>query len=51
MSIIMLIYYAISIFLIAMLAWNFLLEKKNKDHMILYLLVMIPLVLRVLRVK
>lgn len=47
----MICYYAISIFLIAMLAWNFIREKKNVEEMILYLLVIFPLFLRLLRIK
>ncbi len=49
--IIMIGYYVISAVLFALLFWNFLREKKSKDNMILYLLVMIPLLLRLLRVK
>jgi hypothetical protein len=51
MPLIMIFYYAISIFLVAMLLWNFVREKKNTEDMILYLLVLIPLILRILRVK
>lgn len=51
MTIIMFFYYLISIFLIAMLAWNFIIEKKNMDQVILYLVVAIPLILRVLRIN
>jgi len=51
MNIIMIIYYVISAFLAAMLIWNFIREKKNFDDMILYLIVLIPLLLRVLRIK
>jgi hypothetical protein len=48
---IMIIYYLISAYILAMLIWNFIKEKKSWDDMLLYLLVMIPLVLRLLRVK
>jgi hypothetical protein len=51
MSVIMIAYYAICIYLIGMLLWNFAREKKNADDMLLYLVVLIPLILRVLRVK
>lgn len=48
---IMIIYYLISAYILAMLIWNFIKEKKSWDDMLLYLLVMIPLVLRLLRIK
>lgn len=48
---VMIAYYMISGFLLALLAWNFVREKKSLDNLVLYLLVMIPLVLRLLRVK
>ena len=51
MSAIMIAYYVIGAFLLAMLVWNFLREKKRKDDLLLYLLVMIPLILRLFRVK
>ena len=51
MPVIMIAYYVISAFLLVLLAWNFIREKKNRDNIVLYLLVMIPLVLRLLRVK
>jgi uncharacterized membrane protein YbjE (DUF340 family) len=47
----MIIYYVISAFIAGMLVWNFIREKKNVNDMLLYLLVLIPLVLRILRVK
>ncbi len=47
----MIIYYVISAFLVCMLVWNFIREKKNVNDMFLYLLVLIPLVLRILRIK
>ena len=49
--IIMIVYYLISAYILAILIWNFIKEKKSWDDMLLYLLVMIPLVLRLLRVK
>lgn len=51
MLLVMIFYYAICVFIGAMLVWNFIREKKSLNDMILYLLVLIPLVLRVLRVK
>jgi hypothetical protein len=51
MPLIMIFYYAITIYLIAMLVWNFVREKKNIQDLVIYLLVLIPLVLRVLRAK
>ena len=47
----MVIYYIICVYLIAVVLWNFIREKKSINDMILYLLVLIPLILRVLRVK
>jgi len=51
MPLVMIFYYAICIFIGAMLVWNFIREKKSLNDMLLYLLVLIPLVLRVLRIK
>lgn len=51
MTIIMILYYLITLFVAALLAWNFVREKRSVNDMILYLLVLIPLVLRLLRVK
>lgn len=51
MPIIMIIYYILSIALIAALIWNFVKEKESITDMLLYLVVAIPFVLRVLRVK
>jgi len=50
-SIIMVLYYVISAFIAAMLVWNFIREKEDKEKMLLYLIVLIPLVLRVLRIR
>jgi hypothetical protein len=47
----MIVYYLVSAYILAMLIWNFIKEKKSWDDMLLYLLVMIPLVLRLLRIK
>lgn len=51
MSLIMILYYIISAYIAAMIIWNFLREKKNANDMILYLLILMPLVLRILRIK
>ncbi|MBN2395140.1 MAG: hypothetical protein JXC36_01605 [Candidatus Atribacteria bacterium] len=51
MPIVMIIYYILSICLIGMLIYNFIKEKESTTDMLLYLIVAIPFVLRVLRVK
>lgn len=51
MPLIMILYYVICVYLIGLLLWNFIKEKRSANDMILYLLVLIPLILRVLRVK
>ncbi len=51
MPIIMIIYYVITAYIVGMLIWNFVKEKKSIDDMILYLVILVPLVLRLLRVK
>ena len=51
MVLVMIFYYAICIFIGTILVWNFIREKKNVNDMLLYLLVLIPLILRLLRVK
>lgn len=51
MLVIMIIYYVISAYIAVLLIWNFIREKKNIDDMILYLLVLIPLILRLFRIK
>ena len=48
---IMIAYYVITAFLLLLAAWNFVQEKERRQDLILYLLVMIPLVLRLLRWK
>ena len=48
---IMIAYYVITAFILFLLGWNFVREKKSRDDLALYLLVMIPLLLRLLRVK
>jgi len=47
----MIFYYIICIFIVAVLAWNFIKEKKSVNDMVLYLLVLIPLILRIFRIK
>ena len=51
MNLIMIVYYLLSAFVAGMLIWNLVREKKSVNDMVLYLLVLIPLVLRILRVK
>jgi uncharacterized membrane protein YbjE (DUF340 family) len=51
MPLIMILYYILCAYIAGMLVWNFIREKKSVNDMLLYLLVMIPLVLRILRVK
>lgn len=51
MGLIMIVYYLLSLYLAVVLAWNFVREKKSVNDMILILLVLIPLILRLLRVK
>lgn len=47
----MIFYYAICAYLAAMLIWNFIREKKSIDNMLLYLIVLMPLILRLFRIK
>jgi len=51
MPVIMIIYYIISAYIAAMVIWNFIKEKKSINDMLLYLLVLIPLILRLFRIK
>ena len=51
MPIIMIIYYIISVFIAGMLVWNFIREKDDKQSMLLYLIVLIPFMLRIFRVR
>ncbi len=51
MPLIMILYYLITLYLIGLLVWNFLREKKKIEDMAMYLLVLIPLLLRILRIK
>jgi len=51
MGVIMILYYLICAYITGLLAWDFVREKKSVNDMILYLLVLIPLFLRILRIK
>lgn len=51
MPLIMILYYLISAYIVGLLIWNFWREKKDLQNMVLYLLVLVPLILRLLRVK
>ena len=51
MPIIMIIYYVISVFIAGLLVWNFIRERDDKQRMLLYLIVLIPFVLRILRIR
>lgn len=51
MPIIMIFYYIICAYLVALLIWNFVREKKSIDNMLQYLMVLIPLILRLLRIR
>ena len=42
MDSIMIIYYLISAFIAGMLVWNFVREKEDRERMLLYLIVLIP---------
>ncbi len=49
--VIMVAYYVLCAFLAGILFWNFIREKESREGLWLSLLVMVPLVLRLLRVK
>lgn len=51
MPFIMILYYLLTAYLVVLLVWNFVLEKKKIEDLAQYLLVLIPLVLRILRIK
>ena len=51
MTVIMSLYYLLSLFIIGLLIWNFLREKEDRQMMLAYLVVLIPFVLRVLRMR
>ncbi len=50
MPLVMMVYYVICVFIAGMLAWNFVREKDDRQMMLLYLIVLVPLVLRILRI-
>lgn len=50
MPLIMIVYYVICLFIAGMLVWNFIREKDDRQMMLLYLVVLVPLVLRILRI-
>ena len=51
MPLIMILYYLISAFIAGMIIWNFVKEKKDKEQMLLYLIVLIPFILRIFRIR
>ncbi len=51
MYLIMFFYYLICAYLLVMLIWNFIREKQSVDQMLQYVLIMIPLILRLFRAK
>lgn len=50
-GLIMVAYYVLCAYLAGILLWSFFREKKSREELWLSLLVMLPLVLRLLRVK
>ncbi len=51
MPIVMILYYAMSAYLVGILIWSFVREKKSVSDMVLYLVIAVPFILRILRVK
>ena len=51
MPIVMILYYIILAFITGILIWVFITEKKDKEKMILCLIVLIPLLLRLFRIR
>lgn len=49
--VIMVAYYLLCAYLAGLLFWNFVREKQSREELWLSLLVIVPLVLRLLRVK
>jgi hypothetical protein len=47
----MIVYHVVSAFIAGMLIWNFVRENEDKEKMVLYLVVLIPLILRVLQIR
>jgi hypothetical protein len=50
MPLVMMLYYVICLLIAGMLVWNFAREKDDRQMMLLYLIVLVPLVLRILRI-
>ncbi|MGB9906420.1 MAG: hypothetical protein ACPLRR_03415 [Candidatus Saccharicenans sp.] len=50
-KIIMIIYYLLSAFLVFITSKNLIQEKNSRDRVILYLVILIPFILRLLRIK
>jgi len=50
MPLVMMVYYVICLFIAGMLVWNFVREKDDRQMMLLCLIVLVPLVLRLLRI-
>lgn len=48
---IMILYYIISAIIAGFLVWIFLREKEDKETMVLCLFVLVPIILRLLRLK
>ena len=51
MTVIMIIYHLLSLCIMGLLIWNFLREKEDRQMMLAYLVVLIPFVLRALRIR
>ena len=49
--VIMIAYYVLCAYLAGILLWTFVAEKKRKEDLWLCLMIMVPLILRLLRVK
>ena len=50
-TVIMIIYYIITAFIAGLMIYNFIRERKDKQMMLLYLIVLIPFVLRLFRIR
>ena len=51
MPVIMIFYYIISIFLAGLILWNFFREKEDIESALLYLIVLLPLILRIFQIR
>lgn len=51
MTLIMIVYYLICAYLAGILIWNFIKEKESSTKLILYVIVILPLIIRLLRIK